>query len=103
MNDHDQPIDKRGFVLEVGDFLPNGAIVIDTHTREEWNRQPDGRNTWSVCLCLWTDSKWHPYVTWDVFSTSNGFSAESGHYYNTLEEAVEDFNTRSGRTFEVQS
>lgn len=71
---------------KVGDRINNGAVILDI--------KPTVGDGWIV-LCLFTDSKYHPYVTWWAYWTRTGeLAASMGHYYDQLSQAIVDFDSR---------
>jgi hypothetical protein len=69
------------------DVCANGATILDIK-----KTIGDG---WIV-LCLFPQSKYHPYVTWWAYWTDSGKLATSmGHYHDQLSQAIVDFDKRS--------
>ena len=74
-------------VPKVGDVCANGATIIDI--------KPTFGEGWIV-LCLFAQSKHHPYVTWWAYWTDSGkLSTSMGHYHDQLSQAIVDFAGRS--------
>lgn len=67
------------------DRLPNGANIIS-----RWYHAQ--RDRWIVLAC-WQkgNSRWE-YITWATDDCGNAYW---GHYFNTYQQALEDFNKRS--------
>lgn len=81
--------------IKRGDRTKNGAIVIDV--KRDWLG-------W-VVLCLWVEDTqnpetgvmvrtFDPYVTWLARIKDDQIVCESGHYYDILQDAVLDFDSR---------
>ncbi len=69
-----------------GDVCENGAVILDIK-----KTVGDG---WIV-LCLWAESKYHPYVTWWAFWSQTGeLRTSMGHYHDQLSQAIVDFDNR---------
>ena len=81
--------------IAVGGICPNGAVIVD--------HKPALNDDAHVVLCLWVLDKQEqipsirkadPYVTWKAYVNSEGISTLQGHYFDTLSDAVVDFNNR---------
>jgi len=69
-----------------GDTCANGAVILDIKKTIS-----DG---WIV-LCLFPESKYHPYVTWWAYWSETGeLRTSMGHYHDMLSQAVVDFDNR---------
>ena len=70
-----------------GDTCANGAIILDLK-----RTFGDG---WIV-LCLFPESKYHPFVTWWAYWSETGeLHTSMGHYHDELSQAIVDFAGRS--------
>jgi hypothetical protein len=81
-----------------GDICANGAVVIDC------KRADDGV---TIVLCLWVKDtqddrgtitrKADPYVTWTARRDegTGAIICQTGHYMDSLSDAVVDFNSRT--------
>jgi hypothetical protein len=69
---------------KVGEDFGNGAKVLKS---KKYSNHPDD---WFLCvvLCVWGDE----FVTW-IYNAENG-GVHDGHYYEILDEAIEDFEKR---------
>jgi hypothetical protein len=69
-----------------GDICANGATIIDI--------KASAFGGWIV-LCLFTQSKYDPYVTWWAWINDTGeIRTSMGHYYDQLSHAIVDFDNR---------
>jgi len=66
------------------DKLKNGATVLHQHDA------PNGDS--AIVLCKW-DGALDPYVTWIIGPDGSAFS---GHYFSTIEAAVNEYEQRAG-------
>lgn len=81
----------------VGTTLDNGAIIIAL----TWVREHSATDCEGVALAYWKSSP-DPYVTWSVSPRSTPtrgpvLEAYSGHYFDSVVEAAEDYRKRGGR------
>jgi hypothetical protein len=92
------PIDKSNFVLEAGDYINNGAIVLEC--RQTGHKRNGLYASW-IAVCMWErvypNHKSVEYVVWDVIARPEGFVAERGDYYSSIIPAVDCFVGRGGR------
>ena len=73
----------------IGDRCANGAIILDI------KRSIGDSPNWIV-LCLFPESKYHPYVTWWAYWSATGeLACSMGHYHDQLSQAIVDFDKRS--------
>ena len=79
---------------QLGDTCKNGAVIIDIKKAQGFGH---------IILCLWKVDTQNdkafirttdPYVTWFATSEDGITSCTSGHYFDTLSDAVVDFNSR---------
>lgn len=71
-----------------GDLCANGATIIDI--KRSFGDSP----SWIV-LCLYPQSKHHPYVTWWAYWSQTGeLNTSMGHYHDMLSQAIVDFDSR---------
>lgn len=69
-----------------GDICENGATILEI-------KKTVG-NGW-VVLCLFPESKYHPFVTWWAFWSETGeLRTLTGHYHDQLSDAIVDFDSR---------
>ena len=69
------------FDPNVANSLPNGAQILNRDQTDVW-----------VWLAYWEGHAF-PYVTW-ISNLDNPGATYWGHYFETLESAAKDFNTR---------
>lgn len=87
--------DLRDFHLRVGSTLLNGATVVAcTKTGERVENETLAN--W-IAICVRGGKNFDDYVVWRIAATEKGFSAESGDYSKTLNEAIEDYERRGGK------
>ena len=86
--------DMRDKELQIGDILPNGAVVIAC-TKKTKRIPDDTLATW-IAICMKDPNDRDPYVTWGVSATKEGFSAYSGEYSNNIKDAVTFYEDRGG-------
>lgn len=70
-----------------GDLCANGATILDIKRTigEGW-----------ITLCLFPESKYHPFVTWWTWRSETGeLRTSMGHYHDILSDAIVDFDSRS--------
>jgi hypothetical protein len=70
-------------VPQLGDYLPNGAVVV--HATER-----DGEG-----VVLAGARFPHPWVTWS-YRAGDPVTTVSGHYFDNLLEATKDYRARGG-------
>jgi hypothetical protein len=77
----------------IGETLPNGAMLLDYElTRSDITS--DGEIRYGKCLALMPSSP-DKYVTWTmVLPTEGGVLTVSGHYFDQLRHALDDFENR---------
>ncbi len=81
--------------LQVGSTLLNGATVVAcTKTGERVENETLAN--W-IAICVRGGKNFDDYVVWRIAATEKGFSAESGDYSKTLNEAIEDYERRGGK------
>ncbi len=81
--------------LQVGSTLLNGATVVAcTKTGERVENETLAN--W-IAICGRGGKNFDDYVVWRIAATEKGFSAESGDYSKTLNEAIEDYERRGGK------
>lgn len=82
--------------LQLGDTIVNNYPVI---AMEEM-RTNDPRVRSYIVIALRKDHPLHKYVVWEAYKCSwdneEGYRAQQGDYYETLEEAQVRFNKRAG-------
>ncbi len=77
--------------LKVGFVLPNFATVIEC--KKIYDRViGETYATW-IGLCVKQVNDYHPYVVWQIVATPTGWYANTGHYFFTLSEAKEKYNS----------
>lgn len=81
-------------MIKRGDVLPNGALVlqvgIDTTQEVFGDMRPQG-----VVLAMVGGGSWaHEFVTWDYVIDERGVVTVSGHYFDSVVNAVDDFRQR---------
>lgn len=77
------PDPETGKPVIPGDRLRNGAIVVDM--RETGSDD-------AVILAVWRMDRHAEYVTWRA--RVDGYGTYAGHYYDTLAEAMTDYERR---------
>ena len=91
-------IDMSNQTLEAGDYLMNGAIVLDCTMT---GLKDKGLYATWVAVCLWQQQVGNhirnEYVVWNVIARPEGFVAERGDYYTSIIPAVDCYNGRGGR------
>ena len=91
-------IDMSNQTLEVGDYLLNGAIVLDCTMNA---LKGNGLYASWVAVCLWQQQVGNhvrnEYVVWNVIARPEGFVAERGDYYSSIIPAVDCYSGRGGR------
>ena len=81
--------------LQVGSTLLNGATVVAcTKTGERVENETLAN--W-IAICVRGGKNFDDYVVWRIAATETGFSAESGDYSKTLNEAIKDYERRGGK------
>ena len=71
--------------LNIGDTLPNGAIVVAWKHIHDYN---DGiYATWKA-LCVRDSNPFHPYAVWTVTARPEGWGTGHGYYFRTLTEGM---------------
>lgn len=71
--------------MSTTNILKNGAEVINRWYCEQ-------RERWIVLACWQRGSVGWEYITWATDDCGNAYW---GHYFNTYQQALEDFNKRS--------
>lgn len=74
-------------MVQIGDKLPNGAIIIDMETKA-----PND----ALVLCVMPGRSFDRYIAWRMDPRAPD-STVSGVYLSRLEHAVVAFNERAGR------
>lgn len=75
------------FKLEIGNTLPNGAVILDI-------TPPSDRNNLTVVLATWEKGASREWISWWCDSDGN---CEVGRYSNSLPGAVAVYMERTGR------
>lgn len=78
-----------------GQVLPN---ALDGEVLEFHQRNAEGNGflaSWFV-LCSLPNDTYTPYVVWSLIKRPEGWYAESGDYYRTIDEAQQGYNKRAG-------
>ena len=81
--------------LQVGSTLLNGATVVAC-TKTGERVENDTLANW-IAICVRGGKNFDDYVVWRIAATETGFSAESGDYSKTLNEAIKDYERRGGK------
>jgi len=87
------PKDRSNDVLRQGDLVgTTGGIVLEC---ERKGRRVVGETyaSWKA-LCFLPQNNYTPFVVWTVIARPNGFSAETGEYERTLEDALPTYQKR---------
>jgi len=80
--------------LRIGDIVGDTKRMVIASTKI-FDRVPgDTYATWVAICCK--KGEYHPYVVWNVIARPEGFTAESGDYCSTLEQAVTMYKKRGG-------
>ena len=102
LSDNITPITKiatrKNATPYVGQILPNAlnGEILEFHQR---NAEGNGfLASWFV-LCFLPNDTYTPYVVWTLINRPEGWYAESGDYYRTLDEAQQGYNERAGLSF----
>lgn len=80
--------------LRIGDFIGDTNRMVIAYTKKGDRIPGDSYANW-VAICA-KHGEYHPYVVWYVNATPRGFSATTGDYCFTLEEALEVYKNRGG-------
>lgn len=81
--------------LHIGDTVNTTATVVEL-TKLTERVVGDCFATW-IAVCVRSDNDFHPYAVWQVVARPEGFSAGSGNYARTLQEATKYYHNRGGR------
>lgn len=81
--------------LEIGQTILEGKATIVDCTKLRNRVVGDVYASWTA-ICV-REHNLHPYVVWTVVARPNGFIAESGDYFETLERALERYRNRGGK------
>jgi hypothetical protein len=93
------------YACEIGERMPNGAIIVAERITEkpDWREELSGTRRISIVLALCL-SKYTPYATWiRIVSTERDRLGnprmrdfcETGHYHRDIGEAVHEFYERA--------
>jgi len=87
------PKDRSNDVLHRGDLVgTTGGIVLECERKGE-RVVGETYASWKA-LCFLPQNNYTPFVVWTVIARPNGFSAETGEYERTLEDALPTYQKR---------
>jgi hypothetical protein len=78
--------------LRIGDIVSGRTVIAGTKRNERIVGEVYA--TW-VAICA-NEEEFHPYAVWTVIARPEGWSAQSGDYCKTLDEALEAYKARGG-------
>jgi hypothetical protein len=82
--------------LQLGDIVGSTNRMVIASTKRTDRVPGDTYATW-ITIC-YKEGEHHPYVVWTVIARPEGFSAESGDYCSTLEQAFSAYKERGGNS-----
>ncbi len=80
--------------LRIGDIVGTTNRMVIVSTKIAHRIPGDSYARW-IAICH-KEGEYHPYVVWDVVARPEGFSAGSGDYCSTLEQALTIYKKRGG-------
>jgi hypothetical protein len=80
--------------LCIGDIVGSTKRMVIASTQKA-ERIPNESYAYWVTIC-YSDQERDPYVVWNIVARPEGFTAESGDYYSTFEQAVVQYKKRGG-------
>ena len=82
--------------LMLGDIVGDTKRMVIACTKIA-DRDPGESFAVWVAICV-KEHKLHPYVVWDVIARPEGWIAQSGDYVLTLQQAIDQYHKRGGKS-----